>query len=94
MAMLGIQRTPDGGDVIVPTELATTLFGILGGIGGALAQLVAGQRLSTVEGEGVSGKALMPSILVNIAGTVASAFLVPTAAIGLGRAARSAAAAL
>jgi len=77
MAVFGfIQRSPSGGYQI-PTELATTAFGLLGGVAGGMAQLIVGRRLSNANSDTLPLYALGFPIGLSFIGTLAGAFLVP-----------------
>lgn len=78
MAILGIQRPEPGGTYQVPTEIAVTGFGLLAGVGGALAQIIASRRLSTITGETIPARRLLLATGLGAIGSVAGAFLVPS----------------
>lgn len=65
-------------DAEVSPEVAVALFGILSGVGGAAGQLVAGNQLSGVN-RGLGTLELGPAVGISILGTVAGAFLLPSA---------------
>jgi len=70
MARLGIPSE-------ISTEQASVAFGLLAGVGGGLAQLIAGRRLSNVTGETVKTTSLLLPVLVGGLSTAAAAFLLP-----------------
>jgi len=78
MAILGIQRDPQTGRVGLPTEVAATAFGLLMGVGGGVAQLIAGRRLSSVSGETINLSSFSIPLLAATVGAVGGAFLVPS----------------
>jgi len=77
MAILGlpIMRTPQG--LAVSTEFGTTLFGLVAGVGGAIANLVAGQRLSGISGDTISLRSIALPVGISIAASAGAAFLLP-----------------
>ena len=77
MAILGITRDPSSGELVLPTEIATTAWGLLGGIGGGLAQIVVSKRLSQIGSDNIGLSSLAVPVLASFAGTVLGAFLVP-----------------
>lgn len=76
MAILGITPDPTTGQLFVPTEQATTLWGALGGIGGFLAQVVVANQLSRISGDQIALRKLFVPAALSILGTVGGAFLV------------------
>lgn len=79
MAILGVERDPTSGQLVLPTEIATTAWGLLGGIGGGLAQIVVSKRLSEIDKDSIGLSSLAVPIAASFAGTVLGAFLVPKA---------------
>ena len=61
----------------IPTEQAAVAFGLLAGVGGGAAQLIAGRRLSGVNSETIPTRNLLIPVLVGGASTAAAAFLLP-----------------
>jgi hypothetical protein len=78
MAILGIQPARTGRGYTMPTEVAVTAFGLLGGVGGALAQILASRRLSTLSTDRISVQRVIAGAALGAVGTVAGALLVPT----------------
>jgi hypothetical protein len=62
----------------ISTEQAAVSFGILAGVGGTLAQLVAGKRLSDTGTDTIPLRNLLIPTIVGGGSTLAAAFLVPT----------------
>ena len=62
----------------VPTEQAAVAFGLLAGVGGALAQVIAGRRLSEVSNDTIPVRNLAIPVLVGGGSTALAAFLLPT----------------
>lgn len=81
MAILGIHRSPSSGRIVAPTEIAANAFGMLQGIGGALAGLVASKRLSKVPSDTIPLSGIVIPVGLSILGTVAASFLVPRGAL-------------
>lgn len=77
MAFLGlpVMQTPRGYEV--STEMATTLFGLVAGVGGAIANLVAGGRLSDVTSDTIPLRTLAVPVGISIAASAGAAFLIP-----------------
>lgn len=71
-----IERTADG--LVVPTEFGTTLFGLIAGVGGAVSNLVAGQRLSGVVGDTIPLRTLALPVGISIVASAGAAFLLPS----------------
>jgi len=78
MATLGIRPAAQGFGYTVPTEVAVTAFGLLGGVGGALAQIVASRRLTTLDDDRIRARRVLAGAVVGGVGTVAGALLVPS----------------
>ena len=78
MAVLGIERDPQTGRVVLPTEVAATAFGLLMGVGGGVAQLIAGRRLSGVSGDTIGLRNFSIPLLAATVGAIGGAFLIPS----------------
>lgn len=78
MAVLGIQPAPTGRGYTIPTEVAVTAFGLLGGVGGAVAQILASRRLSGLAADRVPLRRVIAAAGLGVVGTVAGALLVPS----------------
>jgi len=61
----------------ISTEQASVAFGLLAGVGGGIAQLIAGRRLSGVDSETIPTANLLIPVVVGGASTAAAAFLLP-----------------
>jgi hypothetical protein len=81
MAVLGFLQTAPSGEYVVSNELAATAFGLLAGVGGGLAQLIAGQRLSKRNDGTIPLRTLAVPVGLSIAGTIAGAVLVPSGGV-------------
>lgn len=79
MAVLGIPLQASSSGYTIPTETATTAFGLIGGIGGGLAQIIVSRNLSERTGDRVRIRDLAIPIGLSIVGTVVAATLVPGA---------------
>lgn len=77
MAILGIRRSQDG-RIVMPTEVGTTMFALLSGIGGGAAQLIAGERMSGIPDNTISLRSLALPLGMAAAGAIVGAFLVPS----------------
>lgn len=77
MAVLGVTRDPATGRLSLPTELATTAWGLLGGVGAGLAQIVVARRLSEVPSDTVALRSLAVPVAASFVGTILGGFLVP-----------------
>lgn len=77
MALLNIRRDPDSGNIVLPTEIAANAFGILQGIGGGLAGIIAGARLANVPNDDIRLSGVLIPVGLSIAGTVAAALFIP-----------------
>lgn len=63
----------------IPTEQASVAFGLLAGIGGGIAQLIAGRRLSNLDTDTISVGQLALPVLLGGGSTALAAFLLPSA---------------
>jgi len=81
MAVLGIQPALSGGGYTIPTETAATAFGLLAGVAGGLAQIVAGNRLSQVRGDRIKVRDLALPVAIGGLSTVVGALIIPTEGI-------------
>jgi len=61
----------------LPTETAVTMFAIASGVGGALSQLLAANKLSTTSAESIPLTRLALPVGLSIAGAVVGAALLP-----------------
>jgi len=61
----------------LPTETAVTMFAIASGVGGALSQLLAANKLSTTSEESIPLTRLALPVGLSIAGAVVGAALLP-----------------
>lgn len=77
MAVLGIQPGTGPLGYTIPTEVAATAFGLMAGIGGAAAQLIAGGRLSNVGDDRIRVSRLLIPAGLGIIATAAGALLLP-----------------
>jgi len=77
MAVLGLQQDKRGGGYTIPTETATTAFGLISGIGGGLAQILVSRSLSQRSSDRITLRDLAVPLGLSILGTVAAATLVP-----------------
>lgn len=69
-----------GGDILgqeISTEKAVSAVALIGGVGGGIAQLLTGARLSGVEGDTVPVKSLILPISLMIVGSSVGAFTLP-----------------
>lgn len=65
-------------EIELATEEATSAFGLLSGIGGALAQIISGKRLGDSGKRRITVGRLFVPAFVSIIGTAGSAFLIRT----------------
>lgn len=77
MAVLGIQPMVGGGGYTMPTENAATIFGILAGVGNAVAGLIASENLTTIGDDRVQIRRLLPGLAVVAIGSVIGGLLSP-----------------
>jgi hypothetical protein len=73
---LPIESTPAG--YAVSTEFGTTLFGLIAGVGGAISNLVAGQRLSGLRNDTLPLRTIALPVAISIVASAGSAFLLPS----------------
>lgn len=73
----GLQRFSD---VKLSTEQAVSSFSLLAGVGGAAAQLIAGQRLSRLDADKLPVTKMALPLGISIMASAGSAFLLPTEA--------------
>jgi Na+-translocating ferredoxin:NAD+ oxidoreductase RnfA subunit len=78
MAVLGLVQYNSDGVPQITTELATTMFGIVGGVGSALAQIIVSKRLDRVDSDQIPARYLTVPVAVSIVGTVLGSMLIPT----------------
>lgn len=76
-SLVGLEPNPDGSGYVVPTELATVSFGLLAGIGGGLAQLIASRRLSGVSNRHIKLSSLALPVILGGGSTALAAYLLP-----------------
>lgn len=77
MALLNIRRDPETGQWIAPTEIAANAFGMLQGIGGAVAGIIASSRLSNINSETIPLSGVAIPVGLSILGTVAASLFIP-----------------
>jgi len=65
-------------DIELTTEQAVSSFSLLAGIGGAAAQLIAGQRLSKLSQERIPVTKMAMPLAISIGASAGSAFLLPS----------------
>lgn len=65
-------------DVKLTTEQAVSSFSLLAGIGGAAAQIIAGQRLSKLDAEQLPVTKMAMPLAISIGASAGSAFLLPS----------------
>lgn len=65
------------GQWVIPTELAITSFGLLAGVGGGLAQLIASNRLSQLDSRELPIRKLLLPVVLGGGSTALAAFLLP-----------------
>lgn len=78
MAVLGVTRDSQTGQILLPTEVAATAFGLVMGVGGGVAQLLAGRRLSGVSGDRVSLRSFALPFVASTVGAIGGAYLLPS----------------
>lgn len=64
----------------IPTEQASVAFGLLAGVGGGLAQVIAGRQLSNVPGDTIPIRSLALPIVLAGGSTALAAYLIPSGA--------------
>lgn len=62
----------------IPTEQAAVAFGLLAGVGGGVAQWVAGRRLSGIDQDTIPVENLLIPVVIGGVSTAAAAFLLPS----------------
>lgn len=75
--MSATQSLAPGLGSTISTETAVTLFGILGGVVMAVAQLLAAGKLSAVESDTISVSAMLPAVGAMGAGVLVASQLIP-----------------
>lgn len=77
MTVLGIQPVSNGRGYTINTETAATVFGLLAGVAGGVAQIVAGRNLAGLSTDRVRLRSLGVPLALGAAGSIAGALLVP-----------------
>lgn len=77
MALLNIRRDPGTGQIVAPTEIAANAFGLLQGIGGAVAGIIASARLSNVSSDTIPLAGVVIPVGLSIAGTIVASTFIP-----------------
>lgn len=72
-----LRKSSSMGQWVIPTELAITSFGLLAGVGGGLAQLIASNRLSQLDSREMPIRKLILPVVLGGGSTALAAFLLP-----------------